>query len=57
MPVRVSKARSILVGVDDKKMAGREQKMAPMSMKFMKNVHVDEPTSFLAPCLFGMYST
>ena len=33
--------------VDDIKMAGKKQNMAPMRKKLMKNVDVNEPTSFL----------
>ena len=35
------------VYVDDIKMAGKKQNMAPMWKKLMKNVGLDEPTSFL----------
>ena len=35
------------VYVDDIKMAGKKQNMAPMWKKWMKNVDLDEPTSFL----------
>ena len=34
------------VFVDDIKMAGKKQKMAPTWKKLMKNVNLDEPTSF-----------
>ena len=34
---------------DDIKMAGKNQNMAPMWKKWMKNVDLDEPTSFLDP--------
>ena len=33
--------------VDDIKMAGKKQSMAPMWKNLMKNVDLDEPTSFL----------
>ena len=35
------------VSVDDIKMAGKKQNMAPMWKKWMKNVDLDETTSFL----------
>ena len=35
------------VCVDDKKVAGMKQNMAPMWKKLMKNVDLDEPTSFV----------
>ena len=38
------------VPVDDLKLAGRKQNMAPMWKKLMRNVDLDEPT-------FGMHST
>ena len=34
------------VSVDDIKMAGKKQNMGPMWKKLMKNVDLDEPTSF-----------
>ena len=34
------------VYVDDIKIAGKRQKMAPMWKKLMKNADLDEPTSF-----------
>ena len=40
----------VSVNVDDIRMAGKKHNMAPMWKKMMKNVDVDEPTSF------GMYS-
>ena len=33
--------------VDDIKMTGKKQNMAPMWKKWMKNVDIDQPTSFL----------
>ena len=48
MYVRSSKTRNISIGyVDDINMVGRKQNMAPMWKKQMKNVDLDEPTSFL----------
>ena len=35
------------VHVDDIKMVGKKQNMAPMWKKWMKNVDLDEPTSFV----------
>ena len=35
------------------KMAGKKQNMAPMWKKWMKNVDLDEPTSFLDHVNFG----
>ena len=35
------------VFVDDIRIAGKKQNMAPMWKKLMKNVDLDEPTSFL----------
>ena len=47
------KHRSFLsVYVDDVKMVGHKQNMAPMWKKLMKNVDLDEPTR-----IFGMHST
>ena len=39
--------------VDDIKMAGKQQNMAPMWKKLMTNVDIDEPTSFLDPVYLG----
>ena len=39
--------------VDDIKMAGKQQHMAPMRKKLMKNVDLDEPTSFLDHVYLG----
>ena len=48
MYVRSSKTRIILIGhVDDIKMAGKKQHLAPTRKKLMENVDLDEPTSFL----------
>ena len=38
---------------DSIKMAGKKQNMAPMSKKMMKNIDLDEPTSFLAHVYLG----
>ena len=48
MYVRSSKQGLFLsVYVDDFQMSGKKQNMAPMWQKLMKNVALDEPTSFL----------
>ena len=39
--------------VDDIKMAGKKQNMAPTWQKLMKNVDIDEPTSFLDHVYLG----
>ena len=39
--------------VDDFKMAGKKQHVASMWKKLMKNVELDEPTSFLDHVYFG----
>ena len=44
------------VSVDDIKMAGKKQNLAPMWKKWMKNVDIDEPTSFLDHVYLGMHS-
>ena len=44
------------VCVDDIKTAGQKQNMAHMWKKMMKNVDMDEPTSFLDHVYFGMDS-
>ena len=55
MSVCSPKTRIILiVNVNDLKMAGEKQNMAPTWKKLMKNVDLDEPTS---PRIFGMHST
>ena len=41
------------VYVDDIKMAGRRQNMAPMWKKLLKNVDLEEPTSFLDHVCLG----
>ena len=41
------------VYVDDIKMAGKKQDMAPMFKKLMKHVDIDEPTSFLDHLYLG----
>ena len=41
------------VYVDDIKMVGKKQNMAPMWKKLMKNVDIDEPTSFLDHVYLG----
>ena len=41
------------VYVDDIKMAGKKQHMAPMRKKWMKNVDIDELTSFLDHVYLG----
>ena len=41
------------VYVDDVKMAGKKQNLAPMWKKLMKNVDLDEPTSFLDHVYLG----
>ena len=55
MYVRSSETRVLLIGirVNDIKMAGKKQNMAPMWKKLMKNVDIDEPTSFLDRVYFG----
>ena len=45
--VRQKQGLFLLVFVDDIKMAGKKQNLAPMWEKLMKNVDFDEPTSFL----------
>ena len=45
------------VFVDDIKMAGKMQKMAPMWKKLMKDVDLDEPTSFLDHVYLGCTQT
>ena len=47
---------SVYAAVFEKK-AGKKQNMAPLWKKLMKNVDVDEPTSFLDHGYFGLYST
>ena len=42
------------VYVDDIKMSGKKQNMAPMWKKLMKHVYLDEPTSSLGPRKSGM---
>ena len=42
-----SSARSVLIGVDDIKTAGKKQDLCPTRKKLMKLVHQWEPTSFL----------
>ena len=39
--------------VDDIKISGKKQTMAPMWKKWMKNVDLDEPTSFLDRVYLG----
>ena len=39
--------------MDDIKVAGRKQKMAPMWKKLMRHVDLDEPTSFLDDVCVG----
>ena len=57
MYVRSSKTKIILsIHVDDIKMDGNKQKMAPMWKKLMNNVDTDEPTSFLGHVFLGVYS-
>ena len=41
------------VPMDDIKMAGKKQNLAPMWKKLMKNVDIDEPTSFLDHVYLG----
>ena len=41
------------VYVDDMKMAGKKQSMAPMWKKLMKRADLDEPTSFLDHVFLG----
>ena len=41
------------VFVDDIKMAGKKQNLAPMWKKLMKNIDIEEPTSFLAHVSLG----
>ena len=39
--------------VDDMKMTGKKQNMAPMWKKLMRNVDIDQPTSFLGHVYLG----
>ena len=39
--------------VDDIKMTGKKHNLAPMWKKWMKNVDIDEPTSFLDHVYLG----
>ena len=48
-----NKGYFLSVLVDDIKMAGKNQNMAPMWNKSMKNVDIDEPTSFLDHVYLG----
>ena len=50
-----SKTRIILIGirVDDINMSGKKQNIAPMWKKLMKNVDIEEPTSFLDHVYLG----
>ena len=50
-----SKARIVLIGVcvDDIKMTGKKQNMTSMWKKLMRNVDLDEPTSFLDHVYLG----
>ena len=41
------------VYVDDIKMSGKKQNLAPMWKKLMKNVDIDEPTPFLDHVCLG----
>ena len=41
------------VYVDDIKMTGKKQNVAPMWKKLMKNVDIDEPTSFFDHVYLG----
>ena len=54
-PVRSDETRIILIGVcvDDIKMARNKQKMDPMWKDLMRNVDLDEPTSFLDHVYLG----
>ena len=45
------------VFVDDIKMAGKKQYLAPMRKKLMKNVDIDETCVISWPRVFGMHST
>ena len=45
------------VYMDDIKMAGKKQNLAPLWKKLMKNVDIEEPTSFLDHVLFRMHSS
>ena len=51
--VRRKQGLFLSVYMDDIKMAGENQNMAPMWKKLMKNVDLDEPTSFLYHVYFG----
>ena len=51
--VRRKQGLFLSVYMDDIKMAGENQNMAPMWKKLMKNVDLDEPTSFLYHIYFG----
>ena len=53
MFVRRQQGLFLSVYMDDIKMAGENQNMAPMWKKLMKNVDLDEPTSFLYHVYFG----
>ena len=50
-------AYSYRVFVDDIKMAGKMQRMAPMWKKLMKDADLDEPTSFLDHVYLGCTQT
>ena len=45
------------VCVDDIKMAGRSRILASMCKKLMKDVDIEEPTSFLDHVFFVLHST
>ena len=52
--VRRKQGSLLSVYMDDTKMAGEQQNMAPVWKKWMKHVDIDEPTSFLDHEYFGM---
>ena len=52
MVVHRKRGLFISVRVDDIKIVGKKQNMAPMWKKLMKNVDLDEPTSFLDHVFF-----
>ena len=54
---RYRKQKILSVFVNDIKIAGKKQKLAPMWKKLMKDVDFEEPTSFLDHVYLGMHST
>ena len=56
MSVHRKQGLFLSVYVDDIKMVGNKQNMAPMWKKSLKNVDLDEPTSFLDHVFVGMHT-